>query len=91
LIREYQNTDFLDLLDISQHIWEGEDYLPRRIDNYVKNPNSYPMVALEKDKVISIGNFEFLNEEIIWIEALRTHPNFRNKGWAHGCSQIQII
>jgi N-acetylglutamate synthase-like GNAT family acetyltransferase len=82
LIREYQNTDFPDLLDISKHIWEGEDYLPRRIDNYVKDPNSYPMVALEEDKVVSIGNFEFLNEEIVWIEALRTHPNFRNKGWA---------
>ncbi|MHA2305533.1 MAG: GNAT family N-acetyltransferase [Candidatus Hodarchaeales archaeon] len=91
MIREYQNTDFLDLLDISQHIWEGEDYLPRRIDNYVKNPNSYPMVALEKDKVISIGNFEFLNEEIIWIEALRTHPNFRNKGWAQKLINEMLI
>ncbi len=82
MIREYQNTDFPDLLDICRNIWEGEDYLPRRIDYYVKNPNSYPMVALEEDKVVSVGNFEFLHDEIIWIEALRTHQNYRNKGWA---------
>lgn len=91
MIREYQNTDFPDLLDICKYIWEGEDYLPRRIDYYVKNPNSYPMVALEEDKVVSVGNFEFLNDKIIWIEALRTHLNYRNKGCAQKLVNEMLI
>ncbi|MFW9992607.1 MAG: GNAT family N-acetyltransferase [Candidatus Odinarchaeota archaeon] len=82
MIRDYQASDYPDLLEISKHIWQGEDYLPRRINDYVVDPNSHPMVAVENGRVIAIANIRFLTPKIAWLEALRSHPEIRGKGFA---------
>ena len=82
MIRDYVTSDFDDLLEISKHIWDGEDYLPHRIDTYLKDPHSFPMVCEVDGRVLSIANLHFLSPSVAWLEAIRTHPDARGKGYA---------
>ncbi|MFX0062509.1 MAG: GNAT family N-acetyltransferase [Candidatus Hermodarchaeota archaeon] len=90
MIRDYQTSDFPDLLEISKHIWKGEDYLPGRINEYVRDPNSHPMVVLENGKVVSIANLRFLSSDIVWLEAIRSHPDVRGKGYGTQLTQAML-
>ncbi|MHA2296606.1 MAG: GNAT family N-acetyltransferase [Candidatus Hodarchaeales archaeon] len=81
MIRDYQTSDYPDLLEISKHVWNGEDYLPQRIVDYEEDPCSHPMVIVERDRVISIANLRFLNSKIVWLESIRSHPDIRGKGY----------
>ena len=47
IIREYKESDYEDILEISKHIWEGSDYLPKLIHEFVKNPHCKPYVVEE--------------------------------------------
>ncbi|NHJ01725.1 MAG: GNAT family N-acetyltransferase [Candidatus Heimdallarchaeota archaeon] len=89
-IREYKPTDFHGLLEISKHIWEGHDYLPKKINDFYIDPHSSPMVVIEEGKIVSIANLRFLNREIAWLEAIRTHPEFRGKGYATSLTKAMI-
>lgn len=80
--RLYKESDLPDIIDISKHIWEGNDYLPKRIGEFLADPHSHPCVIELDNKVVSVGNMRFINEDIIWLEALRTHPDYRDRGLA---------
>ncbi len=80
--RIYRESDLPDIIEIAKHIWEGNDYLPKRIGEFLADPHSHPCVIERDDKVVSVGNMRFINKDIIWLEALRTHPDYRAKGLA---------
>ncbi len=82
IIREYEPSDFQGLLEISKHIWEGHDYLPKKIEDFYNDPLSIPLVLIDEGKLVSIANLRFLNADIAWLEGIRTHPNARRKGYA---------
>ena len=81
-IREYRETDYQELLEICKTVWEGRDYLPKIIHDLAKDEFSYPMVVLDGGKLVSIANLRVLNSQIVWLEAIRTHPESRGKGYA---------
>ena len=87
IIREYKESDYEDILEISKHIWDGNDYLPKLINEYIKDPHCKPYVAEEKGKVISIVNVNFFTPNFVWLEAMRTHPDYRNRGIATALNQ----
>ena len=87
IIREYKESDYEDILEISKHIWDGNDYLPKLINEYIKDPHCKPYVAEENGKVISVVNVNFYTPNFIWLEAMRTHPDYRNRGIATALNQ----
>lgn len=91
-IRAYQETDYEDLLDITKDIWDGNDYLPQRIFEFVEDPYSHPIVLerLEDGKVVSIANTRMMTAEISWLEALRTHVETRGMGFGQILTQGQL-
>ena len=80
--RIYKESDLPDIIEITKDIWEGNDYLPKRIGEFLTDPHSHPCVIELDNKVISVGNMRFINDDIVWLEALRTHPEYRAKGLA---------
>lgn len=81
-IRQYHPNDYADILEISKHIWEGNDYLPNLITEFYESPHCDPYVVEEDGKVISIVNVNKYTKNFVWLEAMRTHPDYRNRGIA---------
>jgi ribosomal protein S18 acetylase RimI-like enzyme len=81
-VRIYKDSDLPDIIEISKDIWEGNDYLPERIGEFLADPHSHPCVIELDNKVVSVGNMRFINKDTVWLEALRTHPEFREQGLA---------
>lgn len=81
-IRQYQPNDYADILEISKHIWDGNDYLPKLINEFYESPHCDPYVVEEDDKVISIVNVNKFTNKFYWLESMRTHPDYRNRGIA---------
>ena len=81
-VRPYNKGDYEDIIEISKHIWNGEDYLPQLINYYLEDPHCEPYVLEEDGKVVSVVNVNYFAPNFVWLEAMRTHPDYRNKGIA---------
>jgi len=78
IIREIREEDRKDIEEISNLIWEGEDYLSSVFDSWLKDKNFY---AIEVDgKVIGTGKISILPGKVGWMEGLRVHPNYQGRG-----------
>jgi len=88
--REYTLEDKEGILEISSHIWEGRDYLPKWIDIYDNDPYSTPVVVEDEERIISVANMRFISPEIVWLEAIRTHPDSRGKGIATALTRYML-
>ena len=82
--RPYEETDRIAILDIAGSTWDGHDYLNKELDSIVKNPKSNPFVLEIDDKVIAFANLRIIEHgKTGWMEALRVHSDFREKGYGH--------
>ena len=79
IIREAKLEDRPFIEEIAKLTWEGEDYLARVFDSWVKDGNFY---VLELDgKVIGTAKLTFLPDKVGWLEGLRVHPSYRKRGF----------
>ena len=89
-IRPYHPDDYRDILEISKHIWEGNDYLPKLINEFHNSPYCKPYVVEEDGRVVSIVNMNMYSSDFAWLEAMRTHPDYRNRGIATKLNQFLL-
>ncbi len=81
-IRFARKEDKEAILNICSQIWEGDDYIPNVIDEWLKNENS-KFFILEYNGVIT--HFERLriqSQTDGWAEGLRADPQYSGKGLA---------
>lgn len=90
LIRLYKESDYSDILEISKHIWDGNDYLPRLINKFNHDSHCKPFVLEQDGRVVSIVNMNFFTPDFVWLEAMRTHPDYRNLGLATKLNEYLI-
>jgi len=87
-IRMVLATDLNDILDISSHVWEGYDYLPFVIEEWLKDSNCYTYATEVNGHVVGIGNLRLVEKgRTGWLEGLRIHPNYRGKGLARAITE----
>lgn len=90
MIREYRTEDHHAIVEICKDIWEGNDYLPHVINSMIDDPTCHPTVLIYDNIIISVVNLRLYNEDIGWSEALRTHPNYRRRGFASKLQEHQL-
>lgn len=90
-IRDYVSSDHPAIIEITKHIWDGNDYLPDRIHFFMKDSRSFPIV-IEDDtgKVVSVANTRLISDKIAWLEAMRTHEDNRGKGFGTTLTEGQL-
>ncbi|NWG11500.1 GNAT family N-acetyltransferase [Candidatus Bathyarchaeota archaeon] len=82
--RKVSTSDRNDILEISRHIWDGHDYLPLVIDEWLSDQNSYTYGIEADDHLVALANLRLIeNGQTGWMEGLRVHPDYRGKGFAH--------
>jgi GNAT superfamily N-acetyltransferase len=70
------------MLELTRHIWEGEDYVPHTWDDWMADPEGVLAVAEFKARVVGLGKLSKLSEFDWWLEGLRVHPEYEGKGIA---------
>jgi len=63
--------------DITQHTWEGGDYLSSVFEEWIND--GYFYVAVEGERVIGTAKLTIIPEKTGWLEGLRVHPDYRGK------------
>lgn len=83
LLRKVTPSDLKDILEISRHVWEGQDYLPKVIEKWLKDPNSYTYGIEVDGHLVSLDNLRLIEDgRTGWLEGLRVHPDYRGRGLA---------
>lgn len=78
------------IMEISSKIWEGDDYIPYVVDEWLKNTDSEFVVAEFEGKIASFARYVRYTKELVWLEGIRTDPEFRNKGIAKNITEYFV-
>lgn len=81
--RELVKEDIPAILDISRDIWEGDDYIPKVIERWLKEGNSMnygTFIDKEKKELIGFGRIKFFPNGVAWLEGGRVKSTYQKKG-----------
>ncbi len=81
-IRPARPEDRAALEAIAAQIWEGDDYLPRVIDEWLSDPYDGFFVATLGDELMGVSKITRLGEGEWWLEGLRVAPTYQGQGFA---------
>jgi len=79
-LRKAVASDKPRITEISSQIWDGEDYVPNVLDDWLADPNGEVIVAIADEKLISFARRSYLLPGYAWFEGARTDPAYRNTG-----------
>jgi len=86
-LREVTAADKPRITEISSQIWDGEDYVPDVLDDWLADPSGEVIVAIVDGKLISFARRSYLLPGYVWLEGARTDPAYRNSGAAQEISR----
>lgn len=87
-VREAELGDRQAILAISQRIWEGEDYIPFVVDQWLTEGGL--IVAELSGQVVGFAKITELSPGEVWLEGLRVHPDHQGKGIAKTLARAQL-
>ena len=74
--------DTEDMLELTSHIWEGNDYLPKVWDTWLADPDGFLAVAEYRGRVVGIAMLECQGPGEWYLAGLRVHPEMEGRGVA---------
>jgi len=81
--RKLTTDDIPAIEDISKDIWEGEDYIPQVIENWLQDKNcmNYGTFLDEKrEEMVGFGRVKLFAKEIAWLEGGRVKTEYQKQG-----------
>jgi GNAT superfamily N-acetyltransferase len=82
LIRPVRREDTPDALEITRHIWDGDDYVPQVWQEWLQDPRGCLLVAEIQGRVVGFVKLSESTPEDWWLQGLRVHPDFEGQGIA---------
>ena len=79
-IRPAQPGDRAALEAIAAQIWDGDDYLPRVLDDWFNDPHDGFYVATLGERLVGVTKLTRLAPREWWMEGLRVDPAFQGRG-----------
>jgi len=70
------------MIELTRHIWDGEDYVPGIWADWLLDPEGMLAVAKSGGRVVGLGKLTRLSETDWWMEGLRVHPDHEGRGIA---------
>jgi len=81
--RELTREDIPAIKDISKDIWDGDDYIPHVIDNWLQDKNSMNYGTFKDEKrteLIGFGRVKLYNNDVAWLEGGRIKVLYQGQG-----------
>ena len=71
------------VMAISATVWEGHDYLPHVWDEWVSESadKGFLLVGESDEQVVAVQHTSFQPRSVAWMEGIRVHPDYRNRGF----------
>jgi GNAT superfamily N-acetyltransferase len=70
------------ILEIAAQVWEGDDYIPQVIDDWLAPGQAQLVVATLDDQLAALARYDRTFPGYAWFEGLRTDPAYQNRGLA---------
>ncbi|MCK4260457.1 MAG: GNAT family N-acetyltransferase [Halanaerobiales bacterium] len=90
LIRRATFEDKERILEISSTVWDGDDYIPNIIDEWLQDEDGEFSVIVEDGIVMGVGKLSLTEPGVGWLEGLRVHPDVRSRGYAKKMNEYYI-
>jgi len=81
-LRRARSDDKPRILEISSQIWEGNDYVPFIVDDWLSDAGGEFVVALVDGLLVGFAHRTYLAPGYAWLEGIRTEPAHRGTGAA---------
>jgi len=81
--RKLVNEDIPAIKDISKDIWEGDDYIPYVIEEWLQEKDCMNYGTFKDEKkteLIGFGRVKLYNKEIAWLEGGRIKVSYQGQG-----------
>jgi GNAT superfamily N-acetyltransferase len=82
IIRRARQEDTPDVMDLTSHIWDGEDYIPQVWADWLNDPLGCLLVAESEGRILGLAKLSQSTPEDWWLQGLRVHPEFEGLGIA---------
>jgi ribosomal protein S18 acetylase RimI-like enzyme len=84
IVRLARPEDRADVFEISSTVWDGNDYIPHVWDAWTDEDSAsgFLMVGETDRKVVAVQHVELQRERVAWLEGIRVHEQYRNRGVA---------
>jgi GNAT superfamily N-acetyltransferase len=79
-IRRAKASDRPRILAISSQIWEGDDYVPRVLDEWIDDRTGEFAVVKSEGTLIAFARRSLLFPGYAWLQGIRTDPAHRGRG-----------
>lgn len=74
--------DTADVMDLTRDIWDGDDYVPHVWHDWLADPVGLLAAAEYGGRVVGVGKLTRLAPGQWWMEGLRVHPSYQERGIA---------
>ncbi|MHA2035960.1 MAG: N-acetyltransferase family protein [Promethearchaeota archaeon] len=91
--RNLTTEDIPAIKEISKDIWEGEDYVPHIIENWLQDEKCMNYGAfIDEKKVVMVGfgRVKHLTKDIAWLEGGRVKKEYQKQGIGRGMTQYAL-
>ncbi|AZR73210.1 hypothetical protein BBF96_07320 [Anoxybacter fermentans] len=83
-------TDKKRIIEICSNIWEGDDYIPNILDQWIADDKGEFTVLVEDGQIMGMGKLTFAEPGVGWLEGLRVAPEARGRGYAREITRYFI-
>ncbi len=80
IIKPITPEDKLRVLEIASKIWDGDDYIPEIIDEWINDRKSEFVGLWQEEILVAYGKMSFLTPYDVWLEGLRKDFDLPIKG-----------
>ncbi len=70
------------ILAIAAQTWEGDDYIPEVVDDWLSAHEARLIVAVLDERVVGLARYDRTFPGYAWFEGLRTDPSYQGRGIA---------
>ncbi len=81
-LRPAQPDDRPAMERICAHTWEWGDYLPEVWDDWLTDENGVLLIGELQSQAVALSKVTFQTPGQVWLEGMRVHPDFRQRGIA---------
>jgi ribosomal protein S18 acetylase RimI-like enzyme len=81
-LRPARPQDTPDVLELTSHIWDGDDYVPEVWQEWLEDPLGLLLVAEYQQRIVGLARLSETTPDDWWMQGLRVHPDFEGQGIA---------
>ena len=84
VVRPAARSDREAVFEISATVWDGHDYLPKVWDIWLQESKDqgFLLVGEVDEKVVAVQHTAIQPMGVAWMEGIRVHPDYRQRGFA---------